>query len=201
MTINLYKISFSYLNGVEIYSDFSFELNGSIIALYGRSGCGKSTLMNLLVGYLKLGRGKIEFSENVTSAYYLPQDNALYGWMSGYENLLLHFSREKILKHSFFEKVKDYIFKKSYTYSFGQARKIEIFRMFLSKNDLVCLDEPFNYIDGETKEYIAELITSDSSKKTYIVSSHYKEDFKLLKIKNIHVFRDSFPVEFGIEEL
>jgi len=69
--------------------------------------------------------------------------------------------------------------KKVYALSFGQRRKIELIRTLAHQFQLLCLDEPFNFIDPDSRKIFADYINSKISPKTLLaITSHYENDFK-----------------------
>jgi ABC-type nitrate/sulfonate/bicarbonate transport system ATPase subunit len=176
------QLNFSY-NSQPIFEDFDFQCQSSLILLMGPSGCGKTTLLKII--------GKV-FCENITyrtfeiqeDSYLILQDDALCPWLSGIDNIIKFFEVDlNILKTiPLFKHTETFINKKACALSFGERRMIELLRAIVFKPKLLLLDEPFNYLDYESRKIIStELIRLIEKDKTSIVfTSHYNEDFGIL---------------------
>lgn len=58
--VSFENVSFSYLDGVEVVSDVSFEIRpGETVAVVGATGAGKTTLVNLLLGFYDPTKGRV----------------------------------------------------------------------------------------------------------------------------------------------
>jgi ABC-type molybdenum transport system ATPase subunit/photorepair protein PhrA len=80
--------------------------------------------------------------------------------------------------------------------SFGQRRLVEITRALLIKPDLLCLDEPFNFVDPASRSLIQGILfgsLDDLIGTTIVVSSHYDSDFAAPGITEV-VFDGVLPV-------
>ena len=62
--------------------------NGKIISLVGPSGCGKSTILSIIAELDNNYEGKIIKDNNLKIAYML-QSDALFPWLTIYENCIL----------------------------------------------------------------------------------------------------------------
>ncbi|HMW64440.1 MAG TPA: hypothetical protein PKE11_11320 [Accumulibacter sp.] len=61
--------------------------------------------------------------------------------------------------------------------SYGQRRKVELFGAFLRRHDLLCLDEPFNFIDQSTRATMIDFINKGAlADRLVVMSSHYESD-------------------------
>jgi ABC-type multidrug transport system ATPase subunit len=79
--------------------------------------------------------------------------------------------------------------------SFGQRRIVELFRMLAFAGPLICLDEPFNFLDREKRSVVASVIDSLAKKGTcFVVSSHYHDDFEKWE-SAIYRFDGDLPVK------
>ena len=91
------KKDYITINGTtEAIKDISMKIKkGSIITLVGPSGCGKSTLLSILAGIDKQTSGVIIKDEKTVVGYMLQQD-ALFPWLTIYENAILGLKIKKM---------------------------------------------------------------------------------------------------------
>jgi ABC-type multidrug transport system ATPase subunit len=74
-----------------------------------------------------------------------------------------------------------FLHRKAYQLSYGQRRKIELFRATLLAPPLLCLDEPFNFLDPHSRIEIAYLLRDAILPHTRIVmTTHLDDDIRLL---------------------
>jgi ABC-type nitrate/sulfonate/bicarbonate transport system ATPase subunit len=188
-------LNFSY-NGFTIFKDFTFECDSSLILLMGPSGCGKTTFLKIISKSLYDGVS-YQIFDAPEKSYLVLQDDALCPWLTGLHNIVnfVNIDAENLSKIPLFNHIESFIYKKACNMSFGQRRMIELLRAVAFKPKLLLLDEPFNYMDIESRRIISdELLNLINSKQTKIVlSSHYNEDFNLLK-PQVFYFPDSKPI-------
>ena len=195
MKVSIKNLNFGYGNGVKIFENFNFENNSSLVLFKGRSGCGKTTLLNLMFGLLKPSGGEISFFKKNPKKFMITQDIGLFPWLTGVENILLNkgLTIEDIKKHQLYKLVEDFVFKKCFEMSFGQRRKVELLRAFLSKSDIYFLDEPLNFIDKESRKELYKYIKNLSQQSLIIITSHYDEEIKAFD-GEFYEFGDTFPI-------
>lgn len=188
-------LNFSY-NGFPIFNDFNFECNSSLILLMGPSGCGKTTFLKIISKSLNEGV-TYEIFEAPDKSYLVLQDDALCPWLTGINNItkFIRIDLASLSEIPLFKHTESFIYKKACNMSFGQRRMIELLRAFAFKPRLLLLDEPFNYLDIESRKIVSsELLNLISNQNTKVIlSSHYNEDFELLK-PQIFYFPDYKPI-------
>lgn len=156
----------------KIIKNFSFEVkNGEIYTLFGPSGCGKTTLLRLISGLINPKKGLIE--NNFLKTAYLFQEDRLLDNLNVFENIALCMDEKNLntktseiytyLKMVGFDK-KDF---KKYPFelSGGMKKRVAFMRAYLSKPDLMLLDEPFSGLDNDLKNILSNLILDKVSKK------------------------------------
>jgi NitT/TauT family transport system ATP-binding protein len=162
----------------------------------GPSGCGKTTLLKIISKSLNIGV-TYQLLETPEKNYLILQDDALCPWLTGINNIVnfVNINTESLSKMPLFNHIESFIYKKACNMSFGQRRMVELLRAIVSKPTLLLLDEPFNYIDIESRRIISnELLNLINTQQTKIVlSSHYNEDFNMLK-PQVFYFPDSKPI-------
>jgi ABC-type multidrug transport system ATPase subunit len=136
----------------------------------------------------------IQFYKNT---YFVIQEDGLFPWLTGVENIskFLSVGQKEILSNNLFPVLESFIHKKASEMSYGQRRMIELFRAFLGKPELLLLDEPFNFLDKMNRNiFTCEILNLIASGTKVILTSHYNEDISDLK-PTVYYFNNSFPVK------
>ena len=159
---------------------------GEIIALVGPSGCGKSTLLSIISELDKDYQGEVIKSDNLKIAYML-QSDALFPWLTIYENAILGLKVQKMLTKENLAYV-DYLlkfynldeFKNKYPKSLsgGMKQRVALIRTLALKPDLLLLDEPFSALDQQARLVISDDVYKiiKKEKKTVILVTHNIEE-------------------------
>ena len=172
--------------------DINFTVKkGEIIGLVGLNGAGKSTLINMMLGFLRPSRGKIEiFGQQILpETAHLSHKNIGFatGDMSLFSNLtgkqyfafLLRSYRspnDKRLKElcTQFDPQMD---KKIKVLSRGNKQKIALIAAFMTRPEFVILDEPSSGLDPLMQQTFLDLIREEGKRGTTIfMSSHYLKE-------------------------
>ena len=61
--------------------------------------------------------------------------------------------------------------------SYGQRRMVELFRILISNNELILLDEPFNFVNYENRKRFLDFLSKE--KRQFIISTHFDDGYKL----------------------
>jgi len=189
--------------------NFSIE-KGQVVGIIGPNGIGKSTTLSLLTGLSKATKGEINYYDKKdfqNKIGYVPQNNALYDNLSGFDNLSFYYDvlgvkdskKEKIKEIGKYLDLENQLDKKVSKYSGGMKRKLDIGAALLNDPDILIMDEPTAGLDIVTRKSILHLIKKLNKKgKTVIFTSHYINEMKnlcdkiiLLKSKSI-IFDGSF---------
>ena len=159
---------------------------GEIIALVGPSGCGKSTLLSIISELDKDYQGDVLKQDNLKIAYML-QSDALFPWLTIYDNALLGLNVQKMLTKENLDYV-DYLlkfynldeFKNKYPKSLsgGMKQRVALIRTLALKPDLLLLDEPFSALDQQARLIISDDVYKiiKKEKKTVILVTHNIEE-------------------------
>ncbi len=181
--IEMKNVNFSYDDRV-ILSDFNLTVNdGQCVCIKGPSGRGKTTVLRLLLGLIEPLSGEI--SGNVNPSVVFQEDRLLSGFSLKTNVLLPPLTEEQqkkaleLLKESGLGNV---VNKKIRHLSGGMKRRAAIVRAVAFGGDLLILDEPFNGIDHENKQIMAEMIKREflDKGKPVLMVSHNESDAQLL---------------------
>lgn len=216
------KKDYITINGTtEAIKDISMKIKkGSIITLVGPSGCGKSTLLSILAGIDKQTSGKIIKDEKIVVGYMLQQD-ALFPWLTIYENAILGLKIKKMAT----KENKEYVKKLLYEYklgdflnaypkelSGGMRQRVALIRTLALKPDILLLDEPFSALDYQSrlkisddvykiikKENITAILVSHDIAEAISMSNQVlvlsKRPCTIKNIYNINLTNQSTPIE------
>ena len=179
--VELKNIVFAY-DEKTVLNDFSLKIgDGECICLKGESGCGKTTVLRLILGLETPISGEIIVPNRVSAVF---QEDRLLDHLSIKRNLMLIGNADSgkvdsLLKKAGLYEVRN---KKISRLSGGMKRRVAILRAIVFGGDLIILDEPFNGLDFDNKQIMAEIINQEflSTGKSVLLVSHIKEDAVLL---------------------
>ena len=195
--LTLENLSFSYKNNDKyqlLDIDFNIKKNMSI-GLYGQSGSGKTTLVDVMLGLLRVKKGKIILNgEELNDQHrfrkmvaYIPQDIFIIN-DSVKKNITLtdndtnidqDLLLESINKSKLTEVIEDLesgietnIGERGIKLSGGQKQRIAIARALYHKREFLVMDEATSALDNETEKEIIEEIKKLKGKITMVVIAH-----------------------------
>ena len=166
---------------------------GEILCLLGPSGAGKTTLIRLIIGALKADSGRISIAGDpipsmaaIRRIGYMPQNDAVYNDISGYENLLF-FGRLYGLKGSVIKERleaalrlvdlfddRDRIVA---NYSGGMKKRLSLAVALLHDPDILILDEPTVGVDPVLRKTIWDRFSVLCEEgKTIIIATHVMDE-------------------------
>ena len=162
---------------------------GARVSLLGPSGIGKSTLLRIIAGLDTRYEGKVNRPKKIA---YMFQGPNLLEWRNCYQNLMIFHpdatqsDAEEALKQVGLGD-KGMHFPRQL--SLGQQRRLALARTFLSKADLVLLDEPFTSLDPQLKADMLSLTRNllDQSDATLIHVTHDATEANTLGAKAIQM--------------
>lgn len=162
------------LENVTIYHDYSLILSkvslsihqGEWIVFKGPNGSGKSTLLKVMAGLLLPDEGKVHRTSY--PLYYMGHKNAQQSHLTLVQDLA---AKEKILtsydKPSSYQMTTSDLIKKCHLSTFqhqkicdlsaGQQRQGALAALLFSPRGLWLLDEPFEHLDTNTKNYYIQI--------------------------------------------
>lgn len=167
--------------------------------LIGPNGAGKSTLINIIVGYLQMDEGYIEFNgkdiRELGISYrkkigLVPQSIALYEDLNAIDNLKIFGSlfdipkkelkeiiNEKLNAVGLYDRKKDLV----KNYSGGMKRRLNLIAALLHRPEILLCDEPTVGVDPQSRNAIFSYLQDlNSSGTTIIYTTHYMEEAEKL---------------------
>ncbi|MCW5698134.1 MAG: ABC transporter ATP-binding protein [Bauldia sp.] len=177
---------------VTAVNDVSFAIaQGRCTVLLGPNGAGKSTILNILAGLLRPTAGAIAFSGLPPEADrrpligYLPQQVALFGWMTGLEYVRMAgeltglgraAARERaaeLLSILGLDKAKD---RRIGGYSGGMKQRLGLCQALVNRPPLLILDEPVSGLDPGGRRDVLDLLRGLKDESTILFSTHILPD-------------------------
>ena len=198
-SISYEDVTFSYPNRKEkIFDNTSVHIKrGDKVALIGESGIGKSTFVKLMMRFWDVNEGKINLDNKnikevntvslrgsqtlVSQETYLfnesIMDNIRIGNSKASKNEVIEAAKMASI-HEFIETLpKGYETKVGElggNLSSGEKQRIGLARAFLSKGDILILDEPTSNLDTLNEGEILKSIKENCEDKTIVLISHRK---------------------------
>ena len=172
----IYIDNISVRSGDFTLSNISFGiLTGECLALMGKSGSGKTIIMEAICGLRELVDGKISMGGKDVSKMapqermvgLVPQDNVLfpnmtvreqlaYGpWMRKWKKTDINARVTEVAEEL---KINDLLDRLPKGLSGGEAKRVAIGRAISAKPQLLCLDESFTGLDGETLNKVMAVV-------------------------------------------
>jgi ABC-2 type transport system ATP-binding protein len=178
--------------------DVSLTLEGGIHGLLGPNGAGKSSFLKLVAGEIRPSRGTIEVlgrdpfanRDHFLHAGFSPQQDALYGEMTGFEFVaflvrLSGFPREEArsLAGRALERVglADAMHRRTREYSRGMRQRVKLAQSIAHGPRLLVADEPLAGLDPVARREIADLLLDLAHGGVHVlVSSHVLHEIEAL---------------------
>ena len=168
---------------------------GSLCGFIGRNGSGKSILLKSICGLLNINEGKIiinnkelgkdiQFYDKIGAVL---DGSGFLSNLSGIDNVrLLASIKNKISDDEIKESKSKFGWdpndtKKYKKYSLGMRQKLLLAQATMENPEILILDEPFNGLDNYSVESVRNILLDyKHTGKTILISSHIKDDIKLL---------------------
>lgn len=174
----------------QVLHDISIHVeDGEFVVLLGPSGSGKSTIFNLIGGIATPDGGTISLNDKTVHGQkgligYMPQQPSLLPWRTVIDNVVL--MQELTGKPNYeeaskwLEKVGLRDFQNAYPIelSGGMKQRVAFIRALLSKQNLLCLDEPFSALDEFTRIEMQKWLLSvwEENRKSVLFVTHSIEE-------------------------
>ena len=216
------NVSFSYLEGVPVLKDVSFEAaTGEMIAVVGATGVGKSTLAQLIARFYDPTSGVIKMDDidlRDIDLYNLRQNVAIVlqdtflfnGTVA--ENIafacpdapfqeIKEASRIARIHEDIMEMPNGYetvVGERGARLSGGQKQRIAIARAVLCQSPILILDEATASVDVKTEADIQKAIAELAGKRTIIVIAHRLSTVR--RADRILVFKEGQIIQLGTHQ-
>jgi NitT/TauT family transport system ATP-binding protein len=179
------------------FEDISFQVrSGEFVCILGPSGCGKTTLLRTIAGLESQTEGELVVRTSRANGNpgigMVFQEQALFPWMTVYDNLAFilennpNFAKAEIpaIVNEFLAKVGLEKFARYYPHqlSGGMKQRVSIARGFATRPEILLMDEPFVFLDFQTRLHLHALLLSlwQSHQKTVLFVTHDIEEAVLL---------------------
>lgn len=211
--IKLDDICFAY-DSTPVLKHFSTEVaDGEFVVIKGDNGCGKSTLLNIInaLEFAEIGTytfdgtvidKKAMKNEQFAKAFhqkigYVFQNTDAQLFCSSVYDEIAFAPRQMQLDEAEIAKRVDYMLKltgtehlkerASFHLSMGEKKKVAVASMLAMNPQVLILDEPMNFLDKKSREWLVEFLNQmHSVGKTIIIVSH-TDDFDKMADKVINL--------------
>lgn len=171
--LKINQLYFQYHKKQELFKDINFYTDSRLIGIVGKNGSGKSTLLKLISGELTPDRGEILVSGSVYRSIY---DLDYYKIFTLEELLDLlgeldSFSLERLPFFLDGLNLRNFLAYPLRDLSQGTYKKIGLLFSFLSKSEIILLDEPFESLDPQSTKFVIEVI-NEFDRQLILVEHH-----------------------------
>ncbi|RAP73785.1 ABC transporter ATP-binding protein [Paenibacillus montanisoli] len=182
-----------------IIDNLSLHVNeGEIVGFLGPNGSGKTTSIRMMTGMIKPDQGSIkimgydiqaEFSLAMKHIGAIVEQPALYGYLSGWENLMqavrisgMQINKERIEWCVRMVQLQERMQEKVQRYSLGMKQRLAIAQALLTQPKMIILDEPTNGLDPSGIIEMRTLIHKlrDETGVSVFISSHLLSEIEQL---------------------
>lgn len=178
---------------ITAYEDLSFHVNKrEFLCVLGPSGCGKSTLLRTIASLEKASAGELHISASASGGEanigMVFQERGIFPWMTVAQNIrFLLENNPRIDPDKLDSIVEDYLSKVGlekfaayfpHQISGGMKQRVSIARSFANEPDILLMDEPFVFLDYQTRMSLQELLLNiwQDSHKTVVFVTHDIEE-------------------------
>ncbi len=171
----------------------SFEVHrGDILGFLGPNGAGKTTVMKMITGFLEPDKGSVSVAGHPMdidalaakrTIGYLPETAPAYGEMTVHGFLTfvgeareiaeVEAAVERVVEATGLQRV---IHQTIETLSKGFQRRVGLAQALIHDPEVLILDEPTDGLDPNQKAVVQELISSLSSEKAIVLSTHILDE-------------------------
>jgi len=178
----------------QVLKDINLAISeNEIFGLIGPSGAGKTTLIRLLIGAINSDRGTIRVGDYMVpnlkaldNIGYMPQNEALYTDLSGYDNLMFFGGMYQLRRSELKRRAEEVLklveldedgSKRVINYSGGMKKRLSLAVALLHSPQVLILDEPTVGIDPILRKKIwKEFYQLREQGKTLVVTTHVMDE-------------------------
>lgn len=193
MLVEIKEVSKSFKQQIVLDNINLSVKENEIFGLIGPSGAGKTTLIRMIIGAIKADSGSIKVVDYTVPNLkaldvigYMPQNDALYHDLSGYDNLMFfgamyHMKKSELEQRAHevlnLVELKEDAKKKVMNYSGGMKKRLSLAAVLMHRPKVLILDEPTVGIDPILRKKIwDEFYQLREQGKTIIVTTHVMDE-------------------------
>lgn len=178
------------------YQDLTFDVSpGEFFCILGPSGCGKTSLLRTLAGLETPESGELTIDSHTNQTADIAmvfQEHGLFPWMSLKNNIRFLLENNPQMSGRDLDSIcDDYLGKVGlgkfahhfpHQASGGMRQRVSIARAFANKPNILLMDEPFVFLDYQTRLALQQLLLSiwNETQKTVVFVTHDIEEAVLL---------------------
>lgn len=195
---NLSKVFHTQSHTTAAFENLIFDVKaGEFLCILGPSGCGKSTVLSIMNGLEQPSSGQLSILSHHDNPSDLTigmvfQDHGLFPWMNLQQNIRFILDNQTHMRGQDTEKLsRQHLqqvgldkFLKYYPHqiSGGMRQRAAIARSFAVDPDLLLMDEPFVFLDYQTRLQLQQMLQElwRGAHKTVVFVTHDIEEAVLL---------------------
>ncbi|MEW6011863.1 MAG: ATP-binding cassette domain-containing protein [Elusimicrobiota bacterium] len=203
--ILLKNICFSYYSELfklktKVFENFNAQFDkDKIYTLTAPNGYGKTTLLKIIAGFLVPQKGELRIENSVVDFKNFPydkisifynQERVFYNQLTVKENLYFYgFSNmEGIINGLTYVNLKtEFLYEKFENLSSGNKAKAVLIKNIMENKPIMLLDEPFSYLDPESKESIKRYLTEIKKERCVIIATNNEKEIKEISDETIRM--------------
>lgn len=158
-----------FFDGFHVLDNLDFSVReNEFLCVVGPSGCGKTVLMEVIAGLTPTTKGKvtidgepIDYTKHKIGMIF--QEPSCLPWLTVWEDTkfgmeILNIDRNEINERT--KKILEVVglkgFENYYPHqiSGGMKQRVAVARAFVTRPDLLLMDEPFGHLDAQTRYYM-----------------------------------------------